>query len=112
MSTLIPEIKLKDFQGLSATEFKRLQCCEVTDEDGDYLFTFICPATDFIRVRSEYNGQLSNSVGGEPLATITHSVSTVSVPAAATLIGEPELYVSNKPYKAKRKAKRKYTRKK
>jgi hypothetical protein len=104
MSTLIPEIKLKDFQGLSAPEIKRLQCCEVTDEDGDYLFTFIRPATDFIRVRSEYNGQLSNSVGGEPLVSIK-------------TLGEPEDYVSDKPYKSKKKskngkAKRKYTRKK
>ena len=66
MATLIPEITITDFRKLKAHELAELMSCEVIS-DGEYLFTFINPNTDYIRIQSEYMAQLSNSVGGKPL---------------------------------------------
>jgi len=105
MSTLIPQIQVNDFSKLTTFELKRLKCCEVYDGE-EYIFTFTRPQTDYIRSMAENNGELSNSVGGESLATITHLVSTVAIPSVTTSSGEPEVYVSTKPYKSKRKKKK------
>ncbi len=76
MATLIPEVELSDFNSLKATGIKRLQCCEIY-EDGEYLFTFIRPGTDFIRARAEDSGMLSNSVAGEiPEVVIRQTITT------------------------------------
>jgi hypothetical protein len=88
MSTLISEISLEDFKKLNASELKRLKCCEVFD--GEYLFTFIRPQTEYIRMQSENFGQLSNSVGGETLEQIRQT-------------NEPEEYIAEHTYKSKRK---------
>ncbi len=69
MSDLIPSIGLGEFRKLNAEELKRLKSCEVTS-NGEYLFTFVNPQTDFIKMRAEYMGQLSNSVRGEDLEAI------------------------------------------
>ncbi len=61
---VIPQISISEFKSLKVPELRRLKCCEVTS-DGDYLFTFINPRTDFIKLSAENMGQLSNSVGGE-----------------------------------------------
>lgn len=61
---LIPEIRLSDFKALRTDQLRRLKCCVVTS-DGDYLFTFVNPRTDYIKMQAENAGQLSNSVGGE-----------------------------------------------
>jgi hypothetical protein len=69
MATLIPEIQVNDFNKLAAVDLKRLQCCEVFDGD-EYIFTFIRPGTDYIRMSCENFGQLSNAVSGESLANV------------------------------------------
>jgi len=69
MATLIPEITISDFKKLKAHQLKRLLSCEVTS-DGEYLFTFINPQVDYIRIQAEYKAQLSNSVGGESLEEV------------------------------------------
>jgi hypothetical protein len=69
MDKLVPTITLTEFKKLKATEIQRLKSCEVIS-DGEYLFTFINPTTEYIRVQSEYLGQLGNSVGKEDLADI------------------------------------------
>lgn len=72
MSSLIPEITITEFKKLKVPQIKRLKSCEVF-ENGEYLFTFINPSTDYIRMQSEYKGQLSNGAmpdGGETLEQI------------------------------------------
>lgn len=73
MSDLIPSIPLSKFKKLKASQVKRLKSCEITS-DGEYLFTFINPKTDYIRTQAEYMAQLSNSVGGQDLEEITAEV--------------------------------------
>ncbi len=69
MSELIPSYTITEFKKLKARELKRLKSCEITS-DGKHLFTFINPTTDFIRIQSEYHGQLSNALGLETLEEI------------------------------------------
>jgi hypothetical protein len=71
MAELIPSISITEFRAIikDISKLKRLKCCEVTS-DGDYLFTFVNPATPFIRKQVEYKAQLSNAVGGETLEDI------------------------------------------
>lgn len=66
---MLPEISLTDFRKLRAEEVKRLQSCVVT-ADGEYLFTFINPNTDFVKLKADNLALLSNSVGGETLEQI------------------------------------------
>ena len=69
MSGLIPSYTITELKKLRIPEIKRLKSCEITS-DGEYLFTVINPQTDFIKVQTEYAGQISNSVGGEDLDAI------------------------------------------
>jgi len=69
VATLIPEISISDFKKLKVHQLKRLLSCEITS-DGEYLFTFINPQSEFIKAQAEYRAQLSNSVGGEPLEEV------------------------------------------
>jgi hypothetical protein len=71
MSELIPSVTITDFKKLLADvdNLKRLKCCEVT-YNGQYLFTFINPQTDYIKVQADYMGEMSNTVGGENLEEI------------------------------------------
>lgn len=75
MSQLIPSYSITEFKKLKAHEIARLKSCEITS-DGEYLFTFINPTTEYIRIQAEYQGQLSNSVGKETLEEIL-AVATV-----------------------------------
>lgn len=68
-SDLVPSITISEFKKLKAHEVKRLKSCEVVS-DGEYLFTFINPSTEFIRIRAEYLSLSSNTIGGEDLAEI------------------------------------------
>lgn len=77
MSDLIPSIPLSRFKKLKAHELRRLKSCEITS-DGEYLFSFINPQTDYIRTQAEYMAQLSNSVAGQDLEQIAEGV--VSAP--------------------------------
>ena len=63
MSDFIPNVTISQFKALKVPELKRLKSCEVY-ADGIYLFTFINPATDFIRQTADQNGMLSNSQPG------------------------------------------------
>ena len=63
---LIPEIPITQFKKLRVEEIKQLKSCVLTS-DGEYLCTLIIPRTDFVQVRAEYLGVVSNSVGGVDL---------------------------------------------
>ena len=63
MSDLIPTIKFSDFKRLKASELSRLKSCEVIS-DGQHLFTFIQPTTDYVKVQAEYLALKSNTIGG------------------------------------------------
>ena len=69
MAELIPTMTVEQFQELSPDQLKRLKSCEV-EFDGEYLFTFINPQTDYIRRHVEYLAQSGNDVGGEDLEKI------------------------------------------
>lgn len=69
MAELIPSISITEFNKLKVNELRELKSCEVVS-DGEYLFTFINAQTDYIRVQSEYMGEMSNSVGGKELNEI------------------------------------------
>lgn len=69
MATLIPEISISEFKKLKADQLRRLKSCEVM-ADGSYLFTFVNSQTDFIRIRSEYLCQTSNSVSGKSIEEV------------------------------------------
>ena len=78
MATLIPEITLTEFKKLKADELKQLKCCEVY-YNYDYLFTFVNPRTDYVRVQTEYMGEMSNTVGGKELGEIRAEYATIRV---------------------------------
>ena len=77
MAELIPEMSITEFRKLKVSQMKRLRSCEITS-DGEYLFTFVNPRTDYVRKQAEYMSQLSNSVGGELLKDILEEVSYAS----------------------------------
>ena len=64
MSDYIPSMTISQFKKLKVHELKELQCHEVLT-DGEYLFTFINPQTDYVKMQVEFAGQVSNSVGGK-----------------------------------------------
>ena len=70
MATLIPEYPFSEFKKLKAAELRELKSCEIT-ADGRYLFTFLNPQTDFIRVQTEYHAQMGNALRGKTLEEIT-----------------------------------------
>ena len=70
MATLIPQISISDFKKLKVPEIKQLKSCEVYS-DGEYLFTFVNPQTDYIRVQTEYTAQLGNALSGKTIEEIT-----------------------------------------
>ena len=59
----IPTYTLTAFKALKVPELRQLKCCEIT-ADGTYLFTFINPQTDFVKLSVENMGLRSNNVGG------------------------------------------------
>ena len=67
--SIIPEVSITEFKKLKVHELKELKCCEVLS-DGEYLFTFVNPATDYIRLTVQNLGQLSNTGRGKDLAEI------------------------------------------
>jgi len=70
MASNIPEITITEFKRLKVPELKRLKSCEVF-ADGEYLFTFVNSATDYIRTQTEGLGMLSNTQGGDDIENIT-----------------------------------------
>ncbi len=62
MSDLIPAIKWEELKAKSPAHIKNLPCQEILDSEGNYIATLVVPSTGFIRVQTEYHGQLSNSI--------------------------------------------------
>jgi len=73
MAEFIPSYTITEFRKLKANQLKRLKSCEIIS-DGKYLFTFVNPQTDYIRVQTEYLCQTGNAVGGENLEEIAKEV--------------------------------------
>lgn len=69
MATLIAEMKITEFKKLKVHQLKRLKSCEVY-ADGEYLFTFVNPTTDYIKLQAENLAQMGNTVGKETLEEI------------------------------------------
>ena len=59
---LIPEKSLKELQRLKEDEIRNMPSSVILDQDGYYLGTIIIPQTDFIKMQTEYMGELSNGV--------------------------------------------------
>ena len=66
MADIIPSYSISEFRKLRVDQVRRLKSAEITS-DGEYLFTFVNPTTDYIKLQAENLGQLSNSIGKEPL---------------------------------------------
>jgi hypothetical protein len=60
--SIIPEMNIKNFQKLRGEDIKKLESVVLTDGEGNYLATFIVPQTDFIKMKVEYIGEMSNWV--------------------------------------------------
>ena len=73
MATLISEMSITEFRKLKVYELKQLKSCEVYS-DGEYLFTFVNPQTDYIRIQTEYLSQTGNAVSGKSLEEIREAV--------------------------------------
>ncbi|GAH44868.1 unnamed protein product [marine sediment metagenome] len=73
MSSLIPAVSITDFKKLKVHELKRMKSCEVTS-DGEYLFTFVNPQTDYIKTQTEYMCQTGNAIGGKSLEEVREAV--------------------------------------
>ena len=66
MSDYIPSMTITQFRKLKVHELKELKCYEILS-DGEYLFTFVNPQTDFVKAQAEAMGEVSNSVGGKTI---------------------------------------------
>ncbi len=62
MSEFIRSIKWDELKTKTPAQIKNLECLEILDSEGSYIGTLMVPTTDYIRVRTEYLGQMSNSV--------------------------------------------------
>ncbi len=62
MSELIPNISFTEFKKLKPEQLRRLKSCEVT-YNGEYMFTFVNPQTDYIRLSVDSLAQIGNTVG-------------------------------------------------
>lgn len=69
---LIPSVPWALFKKLTPFQLRHLQSCEIVDEEGEFVFSFINPQTDYVRVQTEYLGQLSNSVSGKTFEEVTN----------------------------------------
>ncbi len=59
---LIPEMTLDEFQCKTEDEVKAIPSVILLDADGCYLGTLIRPSTDYIKMKAEFIGQVSNGV--------------------------------------------------
>lgn len=64
MSDLIPTVNWTDFLKVAKLgKLRELKSCEIFF-NSEYLFTFISPQNDHIRIKAEYDSMVSNSIGG------------------------------------------------
>ena len=73
MAELIPTISFDEFSQLTPDQLKELKSCEV-ESDGSYLFTFVNPQTNYIRVQTEYLCQIGNALSGKTIDEIFEEV--------------------------------------
>jgi len=73
MAELIPTYSITEFKKLKVPQLKQLKTCEITS-DGEYLFTFVNPQTDYIRKTVENLGQLGNVLSGKNLEEILEEI--------------------------------------
>lgn len=69
MAELIASISFTEFRKLKAHQLRRLKSAEITF-NGEHLFTFINPTTDYVKLQAESLAQLGNTVGKETLEQI------------------------------------------
>ena len=70
MSTLIPEYNWTDFlKAMKLNRLRELKSGEVKF-NGEYLFTFVNPQTDYIRLHIENLCQTGNALSGKTLEDI------------------------------------------
>ncbi len=60
--SLLPEKKFVDFQCMCEDEVRALPSLVLLDSGGNYLATLIVPQTDYIKMKMEYLGEMSNGV--------------------------------------------------
>ena len=73
MAEFIPSVSFTDWKKIAkdVNTLKQLKSCEVTF-NGEHLFTFINPQTDYIRLHSEQLANLSNQIfGKDPVELLT-----------------------------------------
>lgn len=70
---LIPDYSLSEFRKLSGRQIKQLKSCVIT-LDGEYLFTFINPTTDYLKQVSFNTSMLGNTLGLKTLEEILNPV--------------------------------------
>ena len=73
MAELIPTITMEELWELSSDQLKELKSCEV-EANGSYLFTFVNPQTDYIRVQTEYLCQIGNALSGKTIDEVLEEV--------------------------------------
>jgi hypothetical protein len=71
--SLIPEIEISQLRKLKVEQIRQLKSVIVT-ADGQYLCTVVIPRTDYIKMQTEYMGELSNGVGGKDLTEVLSAV--------------------------------------
>ncbi len=59
---LIPEMTLDEFQCKTEDEVRRMESTILLDSDGCYLGTLILPKTDYIKMKAEFMGEISNGL--------------------------------------------------
>jgi hypothetical protein len=67
--SLIPEIEISQFKKLKVEQIRQLKSAILT-ADGEYLCTVVVPRTDYVKVQTEYLGEMSNGVGGKDLGEV------------------------------------------
>jgi hypothetical protein len=60
--SLIPEKTMVEFQSMSEDEVRAMPSLILLDRKGAYLATLVVPQTDYIKMKVEYLGEISNGV--------------------------------------------------
>jgi hypothetical protein len=60
--SLIPEMNLDEFKSMNEDEIRAMPSFILLDGGGNYLATLIVPQTDYIKLKVEYIGEMSNGV--------------------------------------------------
>ena len=69
MGEFLPDVPLSEFRRLKVEQVRQLKSVNITG-DGEYLCTVIIPNSQYIKVQTDYMGELSNAVGGKDIADV------------------------------------------